>query len=103
MKLTKLIERLEYIQCVGDLDKDITTLVYDSRKVEPGSVFVCISGTVRDAHDFIPDVIEKGASVIIVEKDVIFQLRPTDHCLRTMWFFQNAPIPNSSRYFPKKK
>ena len=73
MKLTKLIERLEHIQCVGDLDKDITTLVYDSRKVEPGSVFVCISGTVRDAHDFIPDVIEKGASVIIVEKDVTFQ------------------------------
>ncbi len=70
MKLTDLLDGLEYEVLSGSLDKDITTLVYDSRKVETGSVFVCISGTVRDAHDFIDDVIQKGASVIVVEKDV---------------------------------
>lgn len=70
MQLRKLLEKLEYTLLSGSLDKEISTLVYDSRKVEKDSVFVCISGTVRDAHDFIPEVVEKGASVLIVEKDV---------------------------------
>lgn len=70
MQLCKLLEKLEYTILSGSLDKEITTLIYDSRKVEKDSVFVCISGTVRDAHDFIPEVIQKGASVLIVEKDV---------------------------------
>lgn len=70
MQIAKLLENLEYELVAGSLETEITTLVYDSRKVEKGSVFVCISGTVRDAHDFIPDVVEKGAAAVIVEKDV---------------------------------
>lgn len=70
MQIRKLLEKIEYSVLAGSLDTEITTLVYDSRKVESGSVFVCISGTVRDAHDFIPEVVEKGASVIVVEKEV---------------------------------
>ena len=70
MKLSSLIENLDYELYSGSVDCDITTLTYDSRKVEEGSLFVCISGAVRDAHDFIPDVIEKGAKAIIIEKDV---------------------------------
>lgn len=70
MQIAKLLEKLEYELVAGSLETEITTLVYDSRKVEKGSVFVCISGTVRDAHDFIPDVVGKGAAAVIVEKDV---------------------------------
>ena len=70
MQIKKLLEKMEYRVLAGSLETEISTLVYDSRKVEKNSVFVCISGTVRDAHDFIPEVIEKGASVLIVEKDV---------------------------------
>ena len=70
MQLCKLLEKLEYSVITGSLEREITTLVYDSRKVEKDSVFVCISGTVRDAHDFIPDVVNKGAAVVVVEKDV---------------------------------
>ena len=70
MQIAKLLENLEYELVAGSLETEITTLVYDSRKVEKGSVFVCISGTVRDAHDFIPDVVEKGAAAVIVEKGV---------------------------------
>ena len=51
MKLRDLLEELDYELYAGELDKEISTLVYDSRKVEKDSVFVCISGTVRDAHD----------------------------------------------------
>ncbi len=70
MKLIDLLEEMEY-QCVqGSVDREITTLAYDSRKVERDSVFVCITGAVRDAHDFAEEVAEKGAAVLIVEKEV---------------------------------
>lgn len=73
MLLKQLIEDMDYEVLVGRVDTEVTTLVYDSRKVEKGSVFVCISGSVRDAHDFIPDVVAKGAAAVIVEKDVELQ------------------------------
>ena len=70
MRLTELLEDMEY-QCLqGAVDREVTTLVYDSRKVERDSVFVCITGAVRDAHDFAGEVAEKGAAVLIVEKEV---------------------------------
>lgn len=80
MKIKQLLEKTEYELLMGDLDTEITTLVYDSRKVQEGSVFVCISGSVRDAHDFIPDVIEKGAAAVIVEHEV--QMDPAVTCIR---------------------
>lgn len=70
MKLTQLLERLEYQVVQGSEDIEITTLINDSRKVEAGSVFVCISGAVSDGHKFAQDVCEKGAAALIVEKDV---------------------------------
>ena len=70
MQIRQLVEKLDYTLLAGELDTEITTLVYDSRKVEKGSIFVCISGTVRDAHDFIPEVLEKGAVALVVEKEV---------------------------------
>ena len=70
MKLSKLLEKLEYTVLAGNTDMEISTLVYDSRKVQKDSVFVCISGSVRDAHEFIPDVVKNGAAAVIVEKEV---------------------------------
>lgn len=70
MQIKKLVEKLEYTILAGNLDVEISSLVYDSRKVKPGSIFVCIPGTVRDGHDFIPEVMGKGAVAFVVEKDV---------------------------------
>ena len=70
MKLSKLLERSEYTLVQGTEDTEISTLVYDSRKVEENSVFVCISGAAFDGHKFIGQVIEKGAKVIVVQQDV---------------------------------
>lgn len=70
MKLTKLLERLEYEVVQGSDQIEITELTNDSRKVVGGSVFVCISGAVFDGHAYVNDVAEKGAAVVIVEKDV---------------------------------
>ena len=70
MKLSKLLERSEYTLVQGKEDTEISTLVYDSRKVEEGSVFVCISGAAFDGHKFIGQVAEKGAKAVVVEQDV---------------------------------
>ncbi len=70
MKLGQMVRDFEYEVLAGSVDTEVTALVYDSRKAGAGAVFVCISGTVRDAHDFIPEVAEKGVSAIIVERDV---------------------------------
>ena len=70
MKLNKLLERLEYDVVQGTDEAEVTTLVNDSRKVEDGSVFVCISGAVSDGHKFAADVAAKGAAAVVVEKDV---------------------------------
>ncbi len=69
MKLFQLLEKINYEVVQGSTETEISTLVYDSRKVTAGSVFVCISGAVMDAHKFIPDVIAKGAAAVIVEKE----------------------------------
>ena len=70
MKLTRLLERLEYEVRQGSDQIEVTELINDSRKVTKGSVFVCISGAVSDGHDYIEDVAEKGAAAVIVERPV---------------------------------
>lgn len=69
-ELNKLLESIEYEWVQGEKEGSITSLVYDSRKVEEGSLFVCIKGTVSDGHAFVPEVIKKGASVLVVEDSV---------------------------------
>ena len=71
MQISKLVEKINYKLVAGSLDTEVTSLVYDSRKVKEGALFVCIAGTVRDAHDFIPEIMGKGAAAFVVERDDI--------------------------------
>ncbi|MBR1779918.1 MAG: UDP-N-acetylmuramoyl-L-alanyl-D-glutamate--2,6-diaminopimelate ligase [Oscillospiraceae bacterium] len=70
MKLMDMVARMSYILMQGTLEQDINILTYDSRQAGPGSLFVCIPGAVTDGHNFIPEVVEKGATALIVERDV---------------------------------
>ncbi|WP_373216063.1 UDP-N-acetylmuramoyl-L-alanyl-D-glutamate--2,6-diaminopimelate ligase [Ruminococcus sp. 5_1_39BFAA] len=70
MKLSSLLERLEYTCLQGDAQQEVTAVVYDSRKVVPGCLFICIRGAVADGHKFVPDVVEKGAKTLVVEEPV---------------------------------
>lgn len=66
--LRDLLAEMEYELLQGSLDVPAADIIYDSRREVKDCVFVCISGTKVDAHDFIPDVTERGASAVIVEK-----------------------------------
>ena len=70
MKLSRLLERLEYEVVQGSAETEVETLINDSRKAAPGAVFVCISGAVSDGHAYAKEVAEKGAAALIVEKEV---------------------------------
>lgn len=70
MRLKELLSKLEYRCLAGSVEQPVTELVYDSRKAVPGGVFVCISGAVRDGHDFIEEVIKKGITAIVVEREM---------------------------------
>lgn len=70
MYLNQMLEKLQYTCLQGDPQIQIAELVYDSRKVSKGSVFVCITGAVSDGHNYIQEVADKGAAAVIVEKEV---------------------------------
>ena len=70
MKLSKILERLEYTCLQGTLDQEIEEVVADSRKAKEGSLFICIRGAVVDGHTFAKSVAGQGTKAIIVEEPV---------------------------------
>lgn len=68
--LKSLLARISY-ECVqGTLDREVTDIIYDSRKVTKDSLFVCIKGAVVDGHKFAAQAVEAGASVLLVQEEV---------------------------------
>ena len=65
MKLRDLLCGVEIIKTTADLDTEITSVAYDSRKVVPGGLFVAISGFVTDGNRYIPMAMEKGAVAVV--------------------------------------
>lgn len=51
-------------------DMEITGIAYDSRRVLPGNVFVCIKGFEQDGHQYAPSAEKRGAALIIAEDPV---------------------------------
>ncbi len=70
MTAAQLLEKLDYECIQGSVDREVTSLVYDSRRVEPGSAFVCISGAVSDGHTYAGAAAQNGAAVLIAEHEV---------------------------------
>ena len=69
MKLSKICEKIEYTLLQGSLETEVRDVIYDSRKIAPETMFVCMVGAVTDGHKYIPDAIDKGASVIVLERE----------------------------------
>lgn len=69
MKLSKLLEKTEHTVICGNTEIDITDVVYDSRKVVSGCVFVCLKGATADGHRFANDAVKKGAAAVVISED----------------------------------
>lgn len=69
MKLSQICKEIKGLTCLqGSMDTEVLDIIYDSRKIKAGTMFVCMVGAVTDGHKYIPDAIEKKASVIVVER-----------------------------------
>lgn len=68
--LFELLALLPKAQVLGEAGKKIESITADSRKVGPGTLFVCLTGARVDGHDFIDQAHNLGAVAVVVEKDI---------------------------------
>ena len=66
--LKQLLGRLPYQHIQGTLEREISDVIYDSRKVVKDALFVCIKGTAADGHTFAKGAVESGAKALIVSE-----------------------------------
>jgi UDP-N-acetylmuramoyl-L-alanyl-D-glutamate--2,6-diaminopimelate ligase len=67
-KLRDLLLGINIIKQIGEIDRLVCGIVFDSRKVKKDSLFVAQKGTQIDGHDFIDSAISDGASVVVLEQ-----------------------------------
>ncbi|MEM7575083.1 MAG: UDP-N-acetylmuramoyl-L-alanyl-D-glutamate--2,6-diaminopimelate ligase [Bacteroidota bacterium] len=82
MQLSELISELELTATYGSTEQRLVQkLTFDSREVEKDSLFVAISGTRVDGHDYIKQALEAGATVIVAEHGLAELADSTSACL----------------------
>src|SRR5437868_11510996 len=69
MQLKTLAAALPTRRVIGTLDRTVESIAYDSRRVQRNGLFVALRGEKADGHEFIDSAIEKGASVIVTQRE----------------------------------
>ena len=67
MKLNELIHTIQTLSITGSLDIEVTGVNIDSRRIEPGNMFMAMKGTQADGHTYIPTAIASGATSVLCE------------------------------------
>ena len=68
MQLKELASLLVGAVTEGDPATEITGLATDSRRVEPGDLFICLPGSAYDGHQFAGQALERGAAALVVDR-----------------------------------
>lgn len=68
MKLSELLNHINYSEIIGSTGKVVSGIEFDSRQVKPGFIFVAQLGVLSNGHKFIAKAIENGATVIVCEQ-----------------------------------
>ena len=102
-RLSELLTCINAIKCTGTNNKEISSLVYDSREVKDGSLFFALKGLHTDGHNYINKAIDSGAVVIIHSDDLSEYKSHIDYvkvedCRKAM-----SPISSAYYDFPSKK
>src|ERR1700712_4795757 len=69
MLLKNLLASISTRTIAGSIDRDVEGLAYDSRRVQKNTLFVALRGEKTDGHAFVDQAVEKGASVIVAERE----------------------------------
>ncbi|MDG1283837.1 MAG: Mur ligase domain-containing protein, partial [Flavobacteriales bacterium] len=67
MKLQHILLKVNVVKILGDENKEITNINFNSEKITKNGLFVAIRGLVADGHDYIDNSIKSGASVVFAE------------------------------------
>lgn len=67
MKLNQLIKDCQPVQIVGEEGREVKSVQIDSRRVQPGDLFVALRGTQVDGHEYIEKAIGLGATAVVCE------------------------------------
>jgi UDP-N-acetylmuramoyl-L-alanyl-D-glutamate--2,6-diaminopimelate ligase len=70
MRLREFLALQEIEEVEGDIERELTGLAYDSRRVSPGNAFFAICGEKADGHDFLQQAAERGAAALVVARPV---------------------------------
>ena len=73
MNLKKILVGLDEIKAKGEIDREVTSIENDSRKVIEGSMFFAIKGFSTDGTKYIQSAIENGAKVILIDEQTDFK------------------------------
>lgn len=69
MKLLKdILYKVGLIEVIGSTNEPITSISFDSRKIEKNSLFIAVKGTLSDGHKYIDETIAKGAVAVLCEE-----------------------------------
>ena len=68
ISLRELLKNLPGARLLGEGDPEVSGIAYDSRRVRPGELFVCVRGASHDGHRFAAEAVAKGARALIVEE-----------------------------------
>ena len=71
MKLSDIHALLPGSEQFGSHDPEIGGVTHDSRRVQPGYLFVCVTGQKSDGHDYLAAAAEKGAVAALVERSMM--------------------------------
>jgi UDP-N-acetylmuramoyl-L-alanyl-D-glutamate--2,6-diaminopimelate ligase len=70
MRIIELAELLITARLIGDGEIAPTGIASDSRKVEDGQLFICLSGSKTDGHLHAPEAVRRGACAIVAEREL---------------------------------
>lgn len=85
MNLETLLNSVSTLQVNGPLNREITSICYDSRRVQPGSLFIALKGEKVDGSIFVSQALEKGAIAILSET-------PETHARATVVVVKNTRL-----------
>ena len=74
MDLERVIAALAPADVIGRASVEIRDLAYDSRAVEPGTLFFCVPGERADGHDFAAEAVARGAVALVVDRPLDLSL-----------------------------
>lgn len=67
-ELKDILYKVHITSTSGNMNAEVKSICFDSRKVQPGSLFIAVKGTQSDGHTFIEKAVSAGAIAVVAEK-----------------------------------